>query len=315
MKNSSKIIPVIDLFAGPGGLSEGFSRYSDFVGSDMAFSVKLSVEKDPVARKTLRLRSFVRQFPEGRLPDAYYGYIRCTDNAIGQVISDTVLNSIDDTSIRNRMRDIRDRKNTNLTRGALFMEGGWEAIKIDPKLARWISDPNLGGVCQHETRTHMDPDFARYLFAAVYGEIRSASPKLSHFPKHLLPNHSNIFETDGNGRKQLRGDFNDRFRVQLSGEPARTIVSHIAKDGHYFIHYDPEQCRSLTVREAARIQTFPDNYFFEGNRTQQYQQVGNAVPPFLALKLAEVVAELIKQPTDGSTERHNLQQAVPVPSE
>lgn len=153
------------------------------------------------------------------------------------------------------------------------------------KLRDWIADPKLGGVIQHETRSHMRSDLSRYMFASCFASIRGCSPKLPEFPRKLLPAHDNM-DAD-------MVPFLDRFRVQVAGLPSTTVVSHISKDGHYYIHYDPSQCRSLTVREAARLQTFPDNYLFEGSRTQQYWQVGNAVPPFLARQIAEVVVDFI----------------------
>lgn len=153
----------------------------------------------------------------------------------------------------------------------------------------WYDDPRLKGVCNHTTKAHMSSDLHRYLFASCFSEIHERSPTLPEFPKKLWPEHKNAHKA------KRSGNFSDRFRVQLASKPATTVMSHISKDGHYYIHYDPAQCRSLTVREAARLQTFPDNYFFEGPRTQQYIQVGNAVPPLLAYQIAEVVHDIFLQ--------------------
>ncbi|MDN7135982.1 DNA cytosine methyltransferase [Pseudidiomarina terrestris] len=158
----------------------------------------------------------------------------------------------------------------------------WNVDKVLYK--KWFYDNSLDVILNHEARSHMESDLTRYFYASCFAEVFGRSPKgpADFWVPQLAPTHSNW----------QSGNFSDRFRVQLSNEPATTITSHISKDGHYYIHPDPKQCRSLTVREAARIQTFPDNYFFQGNRTQQYHQVGNAVPPMLARMIAESILEL-----------------------
>jgi DNA (cytosine-5)-methyltransferase 1 len=172
-----------------------------------------------------------------------------------------------------------------------FGRGG-EFVRCEPSvqyLPEWFLDPKLEGVCNHRTRLHMLTDLHRYLYAACFARVHGFSPTLSSFPPDLLPDHRSVAKALENG-----GFFDDRFRVQVYDRPATTVTSHMAKDGHYYIHPDPFQCRSLTVREAARLQTFPDNYFFFGPRTAQYTQVGNAVPPLMAKAIAERVWELLK---------------------
>ena len=152
------------------------------------------------------------------------------------------------------------------------------------QLNTFLNDERLECLSGHESRGHMPSDLARYFFCSVFAEANGRSPKAGDFPEELAPAHGNWSS----------GKFADRFRVQGWHGPSTTVVSHISKDGHYFIHPDPLQCRSLTVREAARLQTFPDNYLFLGNRTQQFVQVGNAVPPYLAMQIAEIVHELLQ---------------------
>jgi DNA (cytosine-5)-methyltransferase 1 len=160
---------------------------------------------------------------------------------------------------------------------------------VPAALRDWIVDPRLSHVPNHETRGHMVSDLGRYFFAGVHAKMHETSPKADDYPEELAPEHANW----------KSGKFADRFRVQLEGRPSTTITSHISKDGHYFIHPDPLQCRSLTVREAARLQTFPDNYVFLGNRTQQYVQVGNAVPPLLARQIADALHHALER-IDGA---------------
>jgi DNA (cytosine-5)-methyltransferase 1 len=136
---------------------------------------------------------------------------------------------------------------------------------------------NSLGVFNHTARSIKDRDKEIYKIAinkAVMGE------KLSYPELPVeLKTHKN------------ENVFKDKFKVHWKDNIPHTVVAHISKDGHYNIHYDIDQARSLTVREAARIQTFPDNYFFEGPRTAQFVQVGNAVPPLMS----EIVAKSIKK--------------------
>lgn len=179
----------------------------------------------------------------------------------------------------------------SVTTGGAFIPREYRRPKKPTELQQWLHDRSLGGICQHEARAHMASDLARYLFSATFAHLQRSSPRLDVFPPKLLPDHINVHV--GNETEAI--PFKDRFRVQCMNEPATTVVAHIAKDGHYYIHYDPSQCRSLTVREVARLQTFPDNYFFAGNRTDQYTQIGNAVPPLLAHKLAKIVRSLLNE--------------------
>ena len=165
--------------------------------------------------------------------------------------------------------------------------------KPQKKLFGWLNAPRLGGFVNHEARSHMSSDLVRYLFASTFAHELGHSPSAREFPAVLAPMHRNWHS----------GAFADRFRVQAFGKPSTTITSHISKDGHYYIHPDSSQCRSLTVREAARLQTFPDDYLFEGNRTEQYVQVGNAVPPFLARQVADIVHKLLLGGTRRSSPR------------
>ncbi|TIM46787.1 MAG: DNA cytosine methyltransferase [Mesorhizobium sp.] len=209
--------------------------------------------------------------------DAWEAAMKAATKAVEEAVAD--LSSAKHVAIRAELARLESEYQSIVSRGRDVQGGLVLPANCPPDLQSWLLDPLLSRLPQNETRGHMPSDLGRYLFAACYGRAFGASPKALDFPPGLAPNH----------RNWSTGKFSDRFRVQMAGRPSTTVTSHISKDGHYFIHPDPAQCRSLTVREAARLQTFPDNYVFLGNRTQQYVQVGNAVPPFLARQIADAL--------------------------
>ena len=127
---------------------------------------------------------------------------------------------------------------------------------------------------QHLSRPHNSNDLKIYKIAIQKWEEERKRLKYTDIPEKLRT-HKNT------------ESFLDRFKVVDGKGISHTIVAHIAKDGHYYIHPDIRQCRSISVREAARIQSFPDDFYFEGSRTSVFRQIGNAVPPLLSLAIAK----------------------------
>jgi DNA (cytosine-5)-methyltransferase 1 len=134
-------------------------------------------------------------------------------------------------------------------------------------------------VTQHMTRNHNELDLEIYSIAIDKWIKKKERLKYDELPSRLQTHN----------KKDI---FLDRFKVVDPTGCSHTIVAHIAKDGHYYIYPDAKQIRSISVREAARIQSFPDDYYFEGGRTAAFKQIGNAVPPLMAEKIAQSIFKL-----------------------
>lgn len=141
----------------------------------------------------------------------------------------------------------------------------------------------------HTARPHINQDIQIYRLAIQMWNAGHERLRYDRLPPELI-SHKNV------------KSFLDRFKVVEGDEQCcHTILAHLSKDGHYFIHPDIRQHRSITPREAARIQSFPDNYYFEGSRTAIFTQIGNAVPPMMAKGIAEEIrGQLELENKDGA---------------
>jgi len=155
----------------------------------------------------------------------------------------------------------------------------------NPYLEKTAIRNGIDVLTQHMTRPHTEQDKKIYRIAVDKWNQKKERLDYNDLPEKLKT-HKN------------RHSFFDRFKVVAQDLTySQTVVAHIAKDGHYYIHPDIEQNRSISIREAARLQSFPDDYYFEGvkegiNRTPAFRQIGNAVPPLMAYEIAQKIKDI-----------------------
>lgn len=147
----------------------------------------------------------------------------------------------------------------------------------DNDFLKKITPKNFNVLRDHVCRHHNEMDVKRYKAMAknhwTFKELLENCPELRHEKRRI---------------------FGNSYVVQWWDLPSKTIIAHLYKDGNQFIHPDYEQGRTITVREAARLQSFPDDFIFEGPRTQQFKQIGNAVPPLLSEAIAKCILNKLK---------------------
>lgn len=164
------------------------------------------------------------------------------------------------------------------------LKAGQGKKKVTHRINKWneflesIRTKNNNILLDHVARNHNDSDKKRYFAMSknkwTFQELLEKRPDLNHLKQRV---------------------FGNSYVVQFWDMPARTIIAHLYKDGNQFIHPDSKQERTLTPREAARLQSFPDDFVFEGSKTQQYKQIGNAVPPLMAEAIAKSIKKALSE--------------------
>lgn len=161
--------------------------------------------------------------------------------------------------------------------GARTMELPYTPV-MDSDIKKWLGYEGENSINAHITRWQNPVDTVRYQEMArngwTFAELRQHRPDLNH-------DHARVFSNS--------------YTVQFWDMPARTIIAHLCKDGNQFIHPDDTQGRSISVREAARLQSFPDDFEFAGAMSSQFKQIGNAVPPLFANIIAERLKTVLKE--------------------
>ena len=164
-------------------------------------------------------------------------------------------------------------------------QGEWGVTKYAKKTTPYLENKGIRNglefTTQHIARLNNENDLEIYRIAVDKWVNENKRLNYAELPDRLIK-HNNT------------KSFTNRFQVVNDSGVSHTVVAHICADGHYYIHPDIKQNRSITVREAARIQSFPDDYFFEKSRTAAYKQIGNAVPVLMAEGIAKKIKEMMK---------------------
>lgn len=151
---------------------------------------------------------------------------------------------------------------------------------VNSAVSREFRDKDTDFLTLHISRPNRESDLKIYKLISE-AKKHGINLKYNELPEELIT-HKNT------------KSFLDRFKAIDGNTVSHTVVAHISKDGHYYIHPDSDQNRSISVREAARIQGFPDNYYFESSRTAAFIQIGNAVPPKLSRKMALTILDILE---------------------